>query len=548
MIVKTVSIPLDESLLPIRKLHSGEISCIYEHGRLRYLRYREAEVIRMIFFAVRDKEWNTASYTIEKEHIETNSNGFSITYTSVHELNDIRYAADITIKAVENTISFAVSGKAMSSFQRNRIGICILHPVKECRTRSAVITRPDNTKYAAAFPDLISPHQPFKDIKEMFYSINESNTTAITFEGDVFETEDQRNWADSSYKTYSTPLDIPIPVKINSGELLQQKIECRISSENGTQQTQALIRPERKIPFPNIGYGSNNGLLLSDDEVSLLDAIPFNHYRVELFLSNADWKNELQVRIGEAIKSKTKLQLVLHIIDGDPKVLLQEFLAVYKTNFSFIDSLLLLQQGHPTTPESILEFAYPELKRISPEVKVGYGTDGFFADLNRNRPGDNNFDFVCFSLSPQVHMSDTRSIIENLQDLGDLIETANSFAPGKEIHISPITFNTRNKAMQISGDSRQHSHFGAFWMLASIKALGQANSLTYYDVKGDAGILNNGRPSALYETLKTIETFKPKWIIDSDSSQKPFFSDIVLENEEGNRLVFEVKQVDSLQF
>jgi hypothetical protein len=546
--MQTVSIPLDESLLPAKKLRSGDISCIYEHGRLRYLKFRETEVIRMIFFAVRDQDWNTASYTIENELIETNLNGFSIRYTSIHKLNEIRYVAEIIIKAEENTISFALSGKAMSSFQRNRIGICILHPIKECRGKKVIITRPDNTKYTAGFPDMISPHQPFKDIKEMQYYVNESIETSLTFEGDVFETEDQRNWADSSFKTYSTPLDIPFPVKVNSGELVQQKITCKISGKDLKQQVEAIITSERKIPFPQIGYGSTNELRLNDDDINLLQEIPFNHYLVELFFSDIDWKNKLQVRIHEARKLKTMLQLVLYINGGDAGFLLQEFLTVYKSNSSYINSLLLLQQEHPTTRESILSFAYPELKKISPHVKVGYGTDGFFAELNRNRPMNNNFDFVCFSLSPQVHMTDTRSIVENLQHLDDLIATAQSFARGKEIYISPITFKTRNKAMQTSADSRQHRHFGACWMLATLKALSQAESLTFYEAKGENGILNARDLSPTYRILKQIKAFKPKWIINNHSSEKSFFADIVLENEEGNRLVFDLSQFGSLQF
>ena len=36
----------------------------------------------------------------------------------------------------------------------------------------------------------------------------------ISFTGDLFEMEDQRNWTDASYKTYSTPLRIPYPAPI----------------------------------------------------------------------------------------------------------------------------------------------------------------------------------------------------------------------------------------------------------------------------------------------------------------------------------------------
>ena len=40
----------------------------------------------------------------------------------------------------------------------------------------------------------------------------------IRFEGDLWEMEDQRNWTDASYKTYSTPLRPPYPVEIREGD------------------------------------------------------------------------------------------------------------------------------------------------------------------------------------------------------------------------------------------------------------------------------------------------------------------------------------------
>ena len=36
-------------------------------------------------------------------------------------------------------------------------------------------------------------------------------------EGETFETEDQRNWSDASFKTYGTPLHLPFPVEVEEG-------------------------------------------------------------------------------------------------------------------------------------------------------------------------------------------------------------------------------------------------------------------------------------------------------------------------------------------
>lgn len=546
MDVQTINIPFDEQLLPVRRFTAGKLSCMYEDGRLRYLKYGETEVIRMIYFAVRDKDWKTALYTIEKEYVETNENGFSVSYTSIHKLDEITYCSDVIIRAENNTISFSAKGEALSSFKRNRIGICVHHPVRECSGKKVIISSPDGTEYTARFPDLISPHQPFREIKKIKCEISKSVTAELIFEGDTFETEDQRNWADSSYKTYSTPLDIPIPVMVNKGDIVEQKLELHITGEETEKDEKSITQQERKIPFPKIGYELKNGEQLNQDEISLLRQITFDHYRAELWFLNADWQEKLQERFGEVRKLNTKLELILFFSD-DFKDQLSRFFTAITDNAFMIDSVLVLHTHHIITPKHVLDIVYGEIKKIFPHIKVGYGTDGFFAELNRNRPACDKFDFVSFSLSPQVHASDSRSLIENLERQSDIIQTASSFGPGKEIHISPITFKIRASADETSKmpsdyDLRLHRSIGALWTLHSIKNLAGASRLTFYQVKGYRGIINDRKQfteqSPLCRILKTIKIFNPKWIIDTGCNQQSPSGKIALENEEGKRLEF----------
>ncbi len=70
MIVENIHLPFDVPLLPVKLLQSGSLSCIYEHGCLRYIKLGEIELIRMIYTAVRDENWYTADYEITEEKIE----------------------------------------------------------------------------------------------------------------------------------------------------------------------------------------------------------------------------------------------------------------------------------------------------------------------------------------------------------------------------------------------------------------------------------------------------------------------------------------------
>jgi len=541
MNVETIIIPFEEELLPVTKLHSGRISCVYEHGRLRYMKYGETEVIRMIYFAVRDKNWETAPYKIENEIIKRSDNAFFISYTAIHNLNEITYCTEVFIEAKENTITFRAKGEALSSFKRNRIGLCVHHPVKECKGKGVNILRTDGTTYHSQFPDLIKPYQPFTNIKKMNYQIGEGIRADLIFEGDVFETEDQRNWADSSYKTYSTPLDIPFPVQVNFGEKMEQRLEVTIFGEVLKEEVKESSADERKIAFPNIGYSRNNNDPLRNDEVLLMHQIPFDHYRIELHFQSSHWEQQFFQSLAEALVLETRLEIAL-FFDADFQKQLKDFLVLLKKNSSAVSSVLVLHIDHAATPDNLMQLVYTEIKQSCPHISVGYGTDQFFAALNRNRPGGMDLDFVCFSLCPQVHASDTRSLIENLERQADLITAVRSFAPGKKIHISPITFTIRSgKEPEQDYDPRLHRWLGALWTLVAIKNLGEADHLTFYEVKGYRGILYNEALNAdnspLYKMLQIIRSFKPRWIIDNNSG-KIQVDNMMFENDLGNRLEF----------
>ena len=70
-------------------------------------------------------------------------------------------------------------------------------------------------------------------------------------QGDVFETEDQRNWTDASFKTYCPPLRLPFPRPFEDGE----EIEPANRRPGPTQST----RLSRRLPT-----SGRAGLLLED--------------------------------------------------------------------------------------------------------------------------------------------------------------------------------------------------------------------------------------------------------------------------------------------
>ena len=534
---QTIKLPFDVPLLEVKELKAGSVACLYEHGNLRYLKVDREEVVRMVYSAVRDEHWATAPYRLESEKLIVQERSFNISYTALYELGDIKYKAFFEIEGREdNTISFSMHGEALSSFKRNRIGLCVLHPINECAGQPVVIGTPGGGEYQSHFPDAISPYQPFKNIANMQYETPGARVQ-IEFEGDIFETEDQRNWTDASFKTYSTPLEIPIPVDVSEGEKLHQKLVISIhqnEARNSGTNSPASIYDKRA--FPKIGYEKFHEEPLSDTDIAALSQLPFDHYRVEIHLDSNQWKDDFRTAVDEARKLNTSLELII-FLEGRNDANANDWINLMQQSQQCITRILLVSNNGNAIPAPFPKL-YQAMREKLPHVKIGYGTDAFFADLNRNRPSsDMEFDFLSTPLTPQVHAVDTRTIIENLEAERDLIKTLRSFAADKEICISPVTFKMRTRDGSTSDeDPRMYSSFGAIWTLSTIKNLAGASSITFYQATGYRGLLNgyHAAPSPLFNALKQLKEFSPTWIIYDED-----IDSLCVENSSGEQMKFE---------
>jgi D-apionolactonase len=117
---------------------------------------------------------------------------------------------------------------------------------------------------------------------------------------------------------------------------------------------------------------------------------------------------------------------------------------------------------------------------------------------------------VAYSINPQVHASDERSLVENLEGQSDTVVTARSFCGNRPIVVSPITLKPRFNPDAIGPeppllpgelpsavDARQMSLFAATWTLGSIKQLAEAGaaSLTFYETTGWRGVKETNQGS-----------------------------------------------------
>lgn len=528
-------------------LKAGNLEMLYEKGFLRHLRLGSQEILRMIYFAVRDQDWNTVASSIIDESIVIDDSSFLIQYGSSVQSEKINYDWKVRIEGFKNgTIEFNINGTAQSNFLKNRIGFCVLHPIEGLAGMPCQIVHTGGETSDEFFPDNVSPHQPFMNIREMFWNSGNDVRVHLKFIGDIFETEDQRNWTDASYKTYCTPLALPFPQQVNVGDTVHQKIILRLVEGSSMQVPKKFgvieieVGSGKKI-FPALGLGMNAENILPDEnETIFLAGAGFNHLRLDLHFSRPDWKMNLRNVLNASRALKIKLHIAI-FWQQDFQNDLSDFIATVQDFSGTLHSLLLFDEEERNRSSQLPLEMISQLRHAFPDVRIGSGTDAYFAELNRSLLMYDEYDFVSFSINPQVHAFDDLTLIENLPAQSDVVKTIRRRMSDKQIYVSPVTlrprFNPDNTSGDTSGtplvDHRQQTDLAAGWTLGSLKYLAEAgvSSVTYFETTGSRGIVSGQKIFPVGVLLESVLRIRPKFVIETRSGEPLKISSLLLEND-----------------
>ena len=81
----------DEPPPNIITLKAGKLELEYENGDLRYIRHAGQELIRRVYIALRDQNWNTIPAKIRNLSIASNDDSFTIQFNAVHHDRSIHF-------------------------------------------------------------------------------------------------------------------------------------------------------------------------------------------------------------------------------------------------------------------------------------------------------------------------------------------------------------------------------------------------------------------------------------------------------------------------
>lgn len=554
-------------------LCAGPLTLLFVDGDLRRIKLGEHEVVRRVYVALRDGYWRTVLPIISKLQIEQTSSSFAISYDARHQQGEIDFAwhAHITGDA-RGRLVWTMEGEARSDFQTNRVGLCVLHPIRECAGAPCLVEHTDGSLTQGRFPDHIAPHQPFFDLRALTHEVAPGVQAEMRLTGDVFEMEDQRNWTDASYKIYSRPLSQPFPFTIKQGERIAQSFTLTLKGDATTTPDLArdeltfTVLPTARGRLPQLGLGvASHGESLTAPEIARLEALKLAHLRVDLDLSRSDYAATLIRLSEEAYAIDLNLEIALTLSDNAEEEL-RRLRSVLEETLPPICRWLIFHQAERVTDEKWIMLARRYLESFDPGAGFSGGTNNYFTELNRQRPSLTASDAITYSLNPQVHAFDDLSLVENLAAQAATVRSARGLIGALPLLVSPVTLRPRRNQHEPPGtaleqadelpfavDLRQMSLFGAAWTLGSLKYLAEsgAHSVTYYETTGWRGVMETARgrslpaqfPSLpgqvfpLYHVLADVGEYAGAEIMSGTSSDALRVDGLCLRNQPRRRLL-----------
>ncbi len=215
-------------------MRAGALTAELDGIELRHLRADGVELVRGIYVAVRDEAWGTVANEVTEKESEIGDDAFAVRFAVRCDRPPIAFSWNGEISgSSEGEITYAMQGSSGAAFRYCRIGLNVLHP-------PALAGRPFKATGGSeadegALPHLIEPVRfeegVFIPLVKAFAEIAfelEGGRLELVFEGDLFEMEDQRNWTDASFKTYSTPAALGYPLECATDQPFTQRVTVSV--------------------------------------------------------------------------------------------------------------------------------------------------------------------------------------------------------------------------------------------------------------------------------------------------------------------------------
>lgn len=457
-------------------------------------------VLRSIRAVIRDRDWDTAPLLVDR--VMTRETTLTLHVRS--EALGSRFGGVVRVEARRDRLDVLCDLESERPFATNRTGLVVLHPPQTAGAPLRV-THADGRVEQTSFPRDISPHQPVVDIAALSWLDAGVEVTTL-FDGDVFEMEDQRNWTDASFKTYSRPLSLPFPYDLGAGERVRQTISLRVrrtadTADDPVDASRIVLR--EAAVFPSVGLAAASAPDPSPPPYPLGAEV-----LVELDLASTNWRAAL------ARSTRSGLPLdVRFVLDAErPEALVEGVVALTGLEVSRVAAFHQVSDARHVSDHESVAGLRAALTAAGLDLPVVGGSRSHFTELNRERhriPQD--LDGLTVTTTPLFHATGTEQLVESVAMQRLVAEQSVALAAGIPVHVGPVTLRPRfndvatapqpgpsrddlaegyGAAFTGTDDDRQTAPELAAWTIASAAALGVPGvaSIVWFEEWGPRGI------------------------------------------------------------
>lgn len=485
------------------------------------LRRDDRRVLRSIRAVVRDADWNTIPLAVNDVTVSERS-----LVIGLRTPGSSFFRGSLRVDLEGDDLVIALDLEALTDIRTNRTGLIVLHP-PQVAGHELLVTHSDGTAEATCFPAHVSAHQPVFDISALEWSDADARI-ALGFEGDVFEMEDQRNWTDASFKTYSRPLSLPFPYRVAAGEHVVQRLRVRAAiadAEAVADTDPAEIVLAAVGPVPGFGVSAST----APDPAPPTEPLG-STLIVEADLAGVDWRAGLDRAAASGLPLDVRF-----VLDSDaPQRIDDAVAALDGVEIVRATAFHQVSDARHVSDEESIDILRRALARHGRTPQVIGGSRSHFTELNRELhrlPRD--LDGLTVTITPLFHSTDTEQLVESVTIQRLIAQETVERAAGLPVHIGPIALRPRFNDVAASpqplsphadlrdgygpeftsiDDERQAAPELAAWTVASAAALAVAgvSTIAWFEEWGPRGIRSSdGADLPVAEALRALALLDP---------------------------------------
>ncbi|MCZ4315529.1 hypothetical protein O4H66_19150 [Comamonadaceae bacterium G21597-S1] len=479
-------------------LRAGALDLVVQEGRLLGICHAGVEVWRTVMFLYRDPAWATPRHGADIRKADLRDDGFSLHLAgSCPDVPSIRWSTDIQGTA-DGRIRFSVDVELHADLLTSRTGICVLHPASAAGAVLEV-EHVDGRISRSRFPERISAWQPFTQIRALRHRFAPAGWAICEFDGDDYEMEDQRNFSDASFKTYSRSNFASRPFRLDGGTRWRRSVTLTLEQAPRRRHRPVadaalsiVVSADSTARLPALGVLAN-----ADNAVACARVPALSHLRIDLRAGSPGSASSPLTSPSLFSHTLTPLRVDL-ILDGDADAApaCRQLSEACVTHGIVVTALAIF----PTSARAV-----QAARTCFPHARIGGGTPFFFTHLNRLVLPP-RLDFVTYTTCPIIHVADDLSVMQSLATLPEQLATLRARGVDAPVHVGPVGIGMSidpfgvhvrhepgSPVAMARDDARDHTAFGQAWMLGYLSRMTAAGvasvTLAHADVFNALGAL-----------------------------------------------------------